>query len=78
MQNGYTQDTLIQYYYQELNPAENELLEAELQRNLLLREEFNNIVFTLNKLDDLLEKPHPSSVELILEHSASHENFSVL
>ncbi len=65
----YTANDLIRYIYRETTAQENHEIIAQMSYDLSLREEFESQLATVQSLGKAELEPHPSSVQIILEHS---------
>lgn len=72
MQNIYTDENVFEYLYDQLDPDLKEEFEAGLEHKPHLREEIKSMKKTMRLLDQLIEDPSQSSVEIILEYSLSN------
>lgn len=71
MQHNYTDDTLLLFLYDELDPLASQEVESQIEEDIFLKEDYNIHLQTLSILDQAFAKPNPTSVELILEYSNS-------
>lgn len=71
MQNNYTEEELLQFIYNELDPIEYHNIENELKENYELKKEFEIYNKLIKHLDELREKPNPTTIEMIMEYSRS-------
>ena len=69
MQNNYTENQIIRYLYNELNPLEEEGFRIAMDEDFFLRERVQEYVSMYEMFDGITEVPHPSSIDLIMEYS---------
>lgn len=69
MNRNFTQEDLIRYYYDEMNAEEAQNLKAALKNDQALRQQFDTLSQTCQKLDDAFLNPSETSVDIIREHS---------
>jgi hypothetical protein len=74
MPKSYTQDDLILFIYNELPEKDKFNMQKELESNPDLFKSYNMLLQVVGSLDTLNYEPHPSSVEIILEHSHHEEH----
>lgn len=72
MNSNYTNDDLILYIYDELEPVKATALAEEIVRNPQLAEEFRKLKEIHNKLDDESCAPHPTTINMVMDYSASY------
>jgi hypothetical protein len=65
----FTDDHLLLYIYNELPAQESQVLQYVLQHDAELRQRLELMQSTVAMLDGYMLEPHPSTVEIILEHS---------
>ncbi len=71
MQNRFTEDDIIRYIYKETCEAENLAIEEELKKDLALQAIYKNHLETIKAMEDLDLEPHPTSIQILLDYSAS-------
>lgn len=71
MNSTYTNDDLIHYMYDEMEPSTASALGEELVRNPQLAEEYRKLKEIQNKLDDEHQEPNPTTVNMVMDYSAS-------
>lgn len=72
-----TIEELVLYMYNESNNDRNRQIERELEENWVLREKFNVIKESAERLDRMkLESPRPQTVESILKYAATKTNIN--
>lgn len=71
MQHSYSETELIRYIFNELEPVDATNLELILAEDYELQEKFRLLQKTLLLLEDCLEKPDPSTIDMIMEYSRS-------
>ena len=71
MQHNYTQEELLQYIYNELDPEDYKNVENELNENYELKKEFETYNKLIKHLDKITENPSQTTVDMILEYSRS-------
>jgi hypothetical protein len=75
MPKSYTQDDLILFIYNELTEKEKFSVQKALDSDPELFKAYHMLLQVVGSLDTLNYEPHPSSVEIILEHSHHEEHF---
>ncbi|MCU0423306.1 MAG: hypothetical protein MUC81_10895 [Bacteroidia bacterium] len=70
MHQNITSESLISYYYNELTPSDSAFIEEALKCNTELLEEYQQLEETLGLMDQIELLPNPTSIALIMEHSA--------
>ena len=75
MLKSYTQDDLILFIYNELSEKEQFQIRKALESDSELFTNYHTLLQVVGSLDTLNFDPHPSSVEIILEHSHHEEHF---
>jgi hypothetical protein len=75
MPHSYTQDDLILFIYNELTEEENFNVRKAIETNPELNNEYQLLLLVIGNLDTLNYEPHPSSIEIVLEHSHHEEHF---
>lgn len=74
MPQKFTPENLIALLYNETTTCEKLSLINELKVNTALAEELNDMAETIGMLDEIGFDPHPTSIAIIMEHSAkNHE-----
>lgn len=74
MPQKFTPENLLALLYNETTQQDKLALISELKVNAVLAEELNEMAETLSMLDEIGFDPHPTSVAVIMEHSAkTHE-----
>ena len=71
MQHNYTDFDTILFVYDELDSVSKREFEKKLEQDIFLKEEFDIQLKTIDLLDLAFQKPHPTTVDLILEYSRS-------
>lgn len=66
-----TQNHLLLYAYNELEPNDHLMVEAALQADPVLASQYAEMSELLLLMDSLEYKPHPTSLQIILEESSS-------
>lgn len=74
MNSNYTNDDLILYMYDEMEPSAASALGEELVKNPLLAEEYRKLKAIQNKLDDEYQEPHSTTVNMVMDYSASYHS----
>ncbi len=74
MPDSYTQNDLILYIYDEFPENEKFNIRKALETDPDLYFTYHQLLQVIGSLDTLNFEPHPSSVELILEHSHHEEH----
>ncbi|MES2779385.1 MAG: hypothetical protein V4651_05750 [Bacteroidota bacterium] len=69
MSEIYTANDLIRYIYEETSAEENVHIQHLIQHNLKAAEEFKELLSTIGSLEQVSLNAHPTSIQLILEHS---------
>lgn len=70
MPEKFTPEHLIALLYNETSIHNKPEIIRELEANPELSEEFSEMIETIGQLDTLALDPHPTSIALIMEHSA--------
>jgi hypothetical protein len=73
MPKSYTQDDLILFIYNELPENEKFSVQKALDSNPELYKTYHMLLQVVGSLDSLNYEPHPTSIEIILEHSQHEE-----
>lgn len=74
-----TIEELVLYMYNETNNDRNRQIERELEENWVLREKFNVIKESAERLDRMkLESPRPQTVESILKYAATKTSINTI
>lgn len=71
MKRNFTQHDLILYIYNELPESRKLALQGELNENLELKQEYEQLLKIQNRLNSIHSNPNPTSIDIILEESAS-------
>lgn len=71
MNKNITQNDLIRFIYQETTKEENFQILQDLDENFELREELNNLMKTLNMLNELSFNPSDSTLKILNEEASS-------
>jgi len=66
---NYTSEDLMQYLYHETSEEEKKAIEKALQTDWHLKEEFEALKATKQRLDTLLTSPRPQSIMAILNYA---------
>lgn len=69
----FTSDDLLQYLYHETTPAQTRAIEAALENDLALREEFSLLKASLPPQRKFLVKPSSSVVNRVLAYAAGEK-----
>jgi len=70
MYQGFTQEDLIRYWYNEASPKECKSIREALKINWELKEQYEEIQATFDILDKVvLRKPNLSSIKIIMDYS---------
>lgn len=69
----YTQDDLILFIYNELPEDEKLRMQNALEADQDLFKAYTSLLQVVGSLDTLNYEPHPTSIEIILEHSQHEE-----
>ncbi len=70
MVKDFTQEDLVAFIYKDLDAGRSAEIKSALASNWKLKEEYNELVESLGVLNKMtLRSPHPSSIQLIMEHS---------
>ena len=75
MPKSYTEDDLILFIYNELTEREKFSIQKALHASPELYKSYHTLLQVVGSLDTLSYEPHPSSVEIILEHSHHEKHF---
>lgn len=74
MSSTFTETDILRFIYEETNPSESKAIREELRKNLSLRSYYDRMMETKKQLDTIELDPDPTSVNIILEYSASHHD----
>ena len=77
MPQKFTPENLIALLYNETTAHEKLSLINELKMNAALAEELNDMAETIGMLDEIGFDPHPTSIAIIMEHSAKNHEVHV-
>jgi hypothetical protein len=66
---NFTTEDLIQFIYQETSKEQSMAIEKAIQTDWTLREKFEALKDSKQRLNDILESPRPQSVLAILEYA---------
>jgi len=69
MEGKFTDEDLILFYYGEASQEKAFLIQNTLEESYALQEVYTNLTKPIQVLDEFSKEPHPSSVDIILEHS---------
>lgn len=69
MSEIYTANDLIRYIYKETSAEENIHIQHLIQHNLQAAEEYKELLNTIGSLEQVSLDAHPTSIQLIMEHS---------
>jgi len=78
MRKTFTPDDLIRFIYRETSEKEELAIVEQLASNPEFLNEYRQLVKTISALGDGLTEPHPTSVNIVLEYSASLHEKTVL
>lgn len=70
----FTETDVIRLIYGECKPAEAKAIRDELRRNASLKSYYLRMMETKRELDEVAIEPDATSVNIILEYSASHHD----
>lgn len=70
----FTETDVLRYLYEETNPTESKAIAEELKKNVALRSYYDRMLETKLQLEKEMEEPDPTSINIILEYSASHHD----
>lgn len=71
MRKVYTTDDLIRFIYRETSENEERGIMEQLTSDESFLQEYRTIVKTVTALDEKPMEPHPTSLSIIMEYSAS-------
>lgn len=74
MKKNFTKNDLILLVYNELPESRRLALEAAIQQDYELRQEYNQLMKFKLHLDELKANPNPSTIDIILEESGSYSS----
>lgn len=74
MNPNFTQEDLILFIYNEMEPQRASLLNEELLNNSQLSDELKQLKETHQKLGAAMYKPNPTSVSVVMDYSASYHS----
>lgn len=69
MSEIYTANDLIRFIYKETSAEENIHIQHLIQHNLQAAEAYKELLHTIGSLEQVSLDAHPTSIQLILEHS---------
>ena len=69
MSEIYTANDLIRFIYKETSAEENIHIQHLIQHNIQAAEEYKELLITVDALSEVSLNAHPTSIQLILEHS---------
>lgn len=68
----FTETDVLRYLYGETDPMESKAIREELKKNTVLKSYYERMMETKNELEKFEMDPDDTSVNIILEYSASH------
>ena len=71
MRKTYTPNDLIRFIYHETSTQEEQGIVEQLMNDTALMQEYRELVKTVTALDETPAEPHPTSISIIMEYSAS-------
>ncbi len=74
MNSTITETEVLRYIYGETNPEESKAIREELKKNYALKCYHDRMMETKNELEMFGMEPDETSVNIILEYSASHHD----
>jgi len=74
MNKTFTETDVLRYIYDETDPKESKGIREELKKNLALKSYYDRMKETQLELEKVNTDPDPTSVNIILEYSASHHD----
>ena len=74
MSSTFTETDILRFIYAETSEEENRQIREELKKNLQLQSYYNRMKETMREMEELEFDPDPTTVNIILEYSASHHN----
>jgi hypothetical protein len=77
MSSIFTESDILRYIYGETTSSEVFYIKKELKKNASLRAYYERMTETRKQLEAFEEAPDPTSVNIILEYSASHHHDSM-
>lgn len=69
-----TETEILRYIYGDCTPSETKAIREELKKNLALRSYHNRMMETKIAMEKIEMEPSETSVNIILEYSASHHD----
>ncbi len=69
MKKTFTLEDLLLLHYGEKDSFEQAEMKTAIENDLQLKEEFEDIEHVMHHLDADIKSPHPSSIQIILNHS---------
>ena len=75
MQAIYTENDLLLFIYKEMNEDEAVEMQKAIGSDPVLFSMYHRMLSVTNQLDTVNLEPHPSSIDIILEHSLHLEHF---
>lgn len=70
----FTETDIIRFIYDETSVEETKQIKDELRKNLVLKSFYEKFQQTLKDLDKLEFEPDPTSVNIVLDYSASQHS----
>ncbi len=74
MNATFTETDILRFIYGECTPKEAAAISKELQKNFELRAFYDRMMETRLHLDEIDMEPDASTIDLIMEYSASHHD----
>ncbi len=74
MMNDCTLNNLVRYIYSETSAKESRQIASQLEKNWELKDHYTSLLAATEALDDVpMKKPHPTSINIILDYSRSSQ-----
>lgn len=74
MNSNYTNDDLIRFVYNEMEPERAIVLQREMQQDAELRKEVQQLSETKAKLDTEKHDPDDTTINMVMDYSASYHS----
>ncbi|MDQ3072379.1 MAG: hypothetical protein M3Q97_03825 [Bacteroidota bacterium] len=69
MPSSYTQEDVVRFIYAEVTPEEHIAIGQAIEQDAVLYETYQEMREVLSRMDKFSASPHPSTIEIIMEHS---------
>ncbi len=69
MNKSFTQNDLLRFYYNETDYGETKAVEKALENDFKLKQQYQTLCQTLDKIDQAYMEPSETTIDIIREHS---------